>query len=129
MSIEAGMIWVSVGIFLVIATIDFDLRLIPNVLVGPGLVVALALFFFGPSSEWGIGEAYIHTAVGVLSGFGMLLTICLIAQFMGSAKGAGEAKLAALIGAATGFPDVFGFLLLVLVTDGVISIYLMVVHK
>ena len=50
MSIEAGVIWISVGIFLVIAIIDFDLRLIPNVLVGPGLVVALALFSFGPSS-------------------------------------------------------------------------------
>ena len=98
MSIEAGVIWISVGIFLVIAIIDFNLRLIPNVLVGPGLVVALALFSFGPSS-WGIGKAYIRTAVGVLSGFGMLLTVCLIAQFMGSAMGAGEAKLAALIGA------------------------------
>ena len=30
---------------------------------------------------------------------------------------------------ATGFPDVFGFLLLVLVADGVISIYLIGVHK
>ena len=47
-SVEAAVILVSVGIFLVIAIIDFDTRLIPNVLVGPGLVVALVLFPSGP---------------------------------------------------------------------------------
>jgi leader peptidase (prepilin peptidase)/N-methyltransferase len=129
MSIEAGVILVSIGIFLVIAIIDFDTRLIPNVLVGPGLVVALALFPFGPGSEWGIGETYIRTVVGALSGFGMLLTVYLVAQFMGSAMGAGDVKLAALIGAATGFPDMFGSLLLGFVAGGVIPIYLIVVHK
>ncbi len=129
MSIEAGVILVSIGIFLVIAIIDFDTRLIPNVLVGPGLLVALALFPFGPGSEWGMGEAYIRTVVGALSGFGMLLTVYLVAQFMGSAMGAGDVKLAALIGAATGFPDMFGSLLLGFVAGGVISIYLIVVHK
>ncbi|MQG75763.1 MAG: prepilin peptidase [SAR202 cluster bacterium] len=87
MSVEAVVILTSIGIFLVIGIIDFDTRLIPNVLVGPGLLIALALFPFGPGSELGIGEAYIRTAVGALSGFGMLLTVYLVAQFMGSAIG------------------------------------------
>ncbi len=129
LSIEAAVILVSVGLFLVIAIIDFDTRLIPNVLVGPGLVVALMLFPFGPGSEWGIGEAYIRTVVGALSGFGLLLAVYLVAQFLGSAMGAGDVKLAALIGAATGFPDMFGALLLGFIGGGVISVYLMVVHK
>ena len=43
--------------------------------------------------------------------------------------GAGDVKLAALIGAATGFPNMFGSLLLGFVAGGVISIYLIVVHK
>jgi leader peptidase (prepilin peptidase)/N-methyltransferase len=42
---------------------------------------------------------------------------------------AGDVKLAALIGAATGFPDMFGALLLGFIGGGVISVYLMVVHK
>lgn len=128
-SVEAAVVLVSVGIFLVIAIIDYDTRLIPNVLVGPGLVVALALFPFGPGSEWEVGEAYIRTFAGAASGFGLLLSVYLVAQFMGSAMGAGDVKLAALIGAATGFPDMFGALLLGFVGGGVISIYLMVVHK
>lgn len=60
MSIEAGVILVSIGIFLVIAIIDFDTRLIPNVLVGPGLVVTLALFPFGPGVS---GESARHIYV------------------------------------------------------------------
>jgi prepilin signal peptidase PulO-like enzyme (type II secretory pathway) len=78
LSIEAGVILVSVGFFLVIAIIDFDTRLIPNVLVGPGLIVALMLFPLGPGSEWSIGEAYIRTVVGALSGFGLLLAVYLV---------------------------------------------------
>ena len=129
LSVEAAVVLVSIGFFLVIAVIDFDTRLIPNKLVGPGLVVALALFPLGPGSEWGIGEAYIRTAAGALSGFGLLLAIYLVVQFVGSAMGAGDVKLAAFIGAATGFPDVFGSLLLGFVGGGVIATYLMVVHK
>jgi Flp pilus assembly protein protease CpaA len=42
---------------------------------------------------------------------------------------AGDVKLAALIGAATGFPAMFGALLLGFIGGGVISVYLILVHK
>ncbi len=129
LSVEAAVILVSIGLLLVIAIIDLDTQYILYILVAPGTIIALALFPWGPGSEWSIGEAYIRTAAGALAGYGMMGSIYLITKFLGKAMGYGDVQLAALIGAATGFHDVFGSLLLGFVGGGVISIYLIVVHK
>ena len=78
LSLQLTAILASINIFLVIVIIDYDTKLIPNVLADPGLVVALALFPSGPGSEWVIGEVYIRTFAGALSGFGIILAIYLV---------------------------------------------------
>ena len=87
-----------VGMFLAIFVVDMEHHIIPNRIVFPGLVVALAIASFWP--EVGLAKA----AIGAGSGFGLMLLLYLIP---GMVIGEGDIKLAAVVGASVGFPVVF----------------------
>jgi prepilin signal peptidase PulO-like enzyme (type II secretory pathway) len=83
------------GILLLIAVIDLQHRLVPNVLVLGGLVLALCFNIWQPVP--GLRVA----ALGAAAGGGAFALIALARR---NAMGAGDVKLAFLIGMITGFP-------------------------
>ena len=101
-----------VGMFLAIFVVDMEHHIIPNRIVFPGLVVALAIASFWP--ELGIAKA----AIGAGAGFGLMLLLYLIP---GMVIGEGDVKLAAVVGAAVGFPVVFISLGMSFVLGGVVA--------
>jgi len=97
------------SLLLLIATIDFEHRLIPNVLVGSGMLLALVfnVFYRMP----GLAPALWGAVVG--GG-----TFCLLALARRDALGMGDVKLAALIGMMTGFPSVLQALTIGVILGG-----------
>jgi len=97
------------SLLLLIATIDFEHRLIPNVLVGSGMLLALVfnVFYRMP----GLAPALWGAVVG--GG-----TFGLLALARRDSLGMGDVKLAALIGMMTGFPSVLQALTIGVILGG-----------
>ncbi|HXG41489.1 MAG TPA: A24 family peptidase [Dehalococcoidia bacterium] len=85
------------ALFLALAVTDLERRLLPNRLVYPGLVLALALSWAWP--DRGVVQALAGASFGLV-----VLGAAYVA--MRGGLGAGDVKLAALIGAVVGFPGV-----------------------
>jgi len=97
------------SLLLLIAAIDLEHRLVLDVLVGPGLALAVLL-----SALW--GEPRLVSALeGAALGGGIFLVLALVG---GRALGMGDVKLALLIGMMTGFPWVLEALTLGIVLAG-----------
>jgi len=103
-------------LFLVILVIDLEHGLVLDIVVYPGIALALIFSFFWP--DLGIAMAVSGSAVG----FGLMLIPYLISR---GGMGGGDVKLAALIGLATGFPHVFVSLLLAFFAGGLVAIFLL----
>jgi leader peptidase (prepilin peptidase)/N-methyltransferase len=87
-------------ILLAIALTDFQHRLIPTMLVYPGLILALATSPIWPNlGPW-------NSVLGAAAAFGFFFLMSLLARFLfgEGALGDGDVSLAALIGAISGFP-------------------------
>jgi prepilin signal peptidase PulO-like enzyme (type II secretory pathway) len=97
------------GLLLLIAVIDLEHSLVPNVLVGCGLALALGLNVWHPAL--GLGTALLGAAVG-----GAIFV--LLALVRRNALGWGDVKLAFLIGMMTGFPWVLQALILGILLGG-----------
>ena len=109
-----------VGMFLAIFVVDLEHHIIPNRIVFPGLVVALAVASFWP--EIGLAKA----AIGAGAGFGLMLLLYLIP---GMVIGEGDVKLAAVVGAAVGFPVVFVSLGLSFILGGVVAAGILIAKR
>jgi leader peptidase (prepilin peptidase)/N-methyltransferase len=97
------------SLLLLIAVIDLEHRIVPNVLVGTGMVLALCF-----SMVYGtVGLASVFW--GALVGGGIFVLLALARR---NALGMGDVKLAALIGMMTGFPYVLQALTLGIVLGG-----------
>jgi len=103
-------------LFLVILVIDLEHGLVLDIVVYPGIALALIFSFFWP--DLGIAMAVAGAAIG----FGLLLIPYLIYR---GGMGGGDVKLAALIGLATGFPHVFISLLLAFFAGGLVAVFLL----
>jgi prepilin signal peptidase PulO-like enzyme (type II secretory pathway) len=104
------------ALFLALAVTDLERRLLPNRLVYPGLVLALALSWAWP--DRGPGQA----AAGAFFGLAALGVAFVL---MRGGLGAGDVKLAALIGAVVGFPGVAMALAIGAVAGGVVAAFLL----
>lgn len=108
------------AIFILIFVVDLEQGLILNVVVYPGMALAIALSPLWPGvGLWG-------ALGGGGAGFALMLAIYL--AFKGG-MGAGDVKLAALIGFATGFPGVFLALFLSVVLGGVTAALLLLSRR
>ena len=115
---------VSSSIFIAIAVMDLETRLILNRVLLPSLAIVLALYPLGFGASSGVVEAYLSALLGGVAGFLILLLVYLVAALAGSDLGEGDVKLGALMGVATGFPHVFGALIAGFVTSGVVALFL-----
>lgn len=86
-----------IAFFTAVLIIDLEHHIIPNKMVFPGLVAALAMASFWP----GVGPG--DALIGAAAGFGIFLMLYLVP---GMVIGEGDVKLAAVVGAATGLPAV-----------------------
>ena len=84
---------------IIIAFIDLNEQIVPDIISLPGIVIGFILSFFVPYIS------FINSALGVLVGGGIILIIGLAGSviFKKEAMGGGDVKLAAMIGAFLGW--------------------------
>jgi len=84
---------------IIVAFIDLNEQIVPDVMSLPGIVIGFILSFFVPYIS------FINSALGVVVGGGIILVIGLTGSviFKKEAMGGGDVKLAAMIGAFLGW--------------------------
>ena len=84
---------------IIIAFIDLNEQIVPDVISLPGIVTGFIISFFVPYIS------FINSALGVVVGGGIILIIALVGSmiFKKEAMGGGDVKLAAMIGAFLGW--------------------------
>lgn len=113
------------SLLLLIAVIDLEHRLVPNVLILLGLLLAASLSLLATrhGSPWLAGVPGLSSAVaGAALGGGLFLLLALARR---DALGAGDVKLAVLIGMLTGFPRVVQALVMGILLGGLAAALLL----
>jgi len=100
-----------VGALIVISFIDLDVRIVPDVISLPGIIVGLALSvagYFLVSGESPIVPSPVSSVLGILAGGGFLLATAWIYEKVTGVEGmgGGDIKLLAMIGAFLGWPSI-----------------------
>src|SRR6266545_7541016 len=103
--------FVLVGALIVISFIDLDVRIVPDVISLPGIIVGLALSvagYFLVSGESPIVPSPVSSVLGILAGGGFLLATAWIYEKVTGVEGmgGGDIKLRAMIGAFLGWPSI-----------------------
>jgi len=122
-------------IFIVLLLIDLEHGILPNKIIYPSMIVALAVA--GVGSIFGFRPNYLVTLVshlwilnvliGGVVGFVLLLLPALIYRLIGRTEGMGwgDVKLAALMGFVTGFPLVILALFIAVIIGGIAAAILL----
>lgn len=116
----AGPILIYSTIFLLVAVIDLETRLIPNILILPAIAIALAGSAIDPRLTMR------SSLIGGVVGFLLFYLIALLAR---GGFGAGDVKLSAFIGAVAGFPSVLVGLAAGIIVGGVAAVVLLVTRR
>lgn len=127
---ELALVALYCCLFISLLLIDLEHRILPNKIVYPGMIFALAIaalgsiFGFEPSYIAGMGFTLwiADAAVGGAIGFGILFVIALVSR---GGMGWGDVKLAALIGFIVGFPLIFLAMFLAIVVGGITAAILL----
>ena len=103
--------FVLVAALIVISFIDLDVRIVPDVISLPGIIVGLALSvagYFLVSGESPIVPSPVSSVLGILAGGGFLLATAWIYEKVTGVEGmgGGDIKLLAMIGAFLGWPSI-----------------------
>jgi leader peptidase (prepilin peptidase)/N-methyltransferase len=103
--------FVLVGALIVISFIDLAVRIVPDVISLPGIIVGLALSvagYFLISGESPIVPSPVSSVLGTLAGGGFLLATAWIYEKVTGVEGmgGGDIKLLAMIGAFLGWPSI-----------------------
>jgi len=105
------------SLFLLIAVVDLEHSLVPNILVASGMVLALGFNVVSPT------PGLVAGLWGAVVGGGAFGLLALVRR---NALGAGDVKLAALIGMMTGFPGVLLALILGILLGGLAAAIFMI---
>lgn len=106
----------------IVFVIDVEQQLILDVIVYPGMALALALSPLYPALGTSPGTRVISSALGGAIGLALMILPFLIAR---GGMGFGDVKMAALVGLMTGFPEVFFALFLSILSGGLVAIVLL----
>lgn len=116
------MLWLSV-----LGYIDARERIIPNSLIGIGLLfwlILILLDIFVGGTPW--LKLLVFSGIGGIACGGLLFIIALIVK---SALGMGDVKLFFVLGLLYGLTDAYGILLFSVIAMGVVSIILLIAKK
>jgi len=127
---ELALVALYCCLFISLLLIDLEHSILPNKIVYPGMIIALAIATLGsilgfePVDIVGGGFRLwiVDAAVGGGIGFGILFIIALISR---GGMGWGDVKLAALIGLITGFPLVILALFFAVIGGGLTAAILL----
>jgi len=99
LSIQSLIYIILSSALIIIAFIDLNEQIVPDVISLPGIVIGFILSFFVPYIS------FVNSALGVLVGGGIILIIGLAGSviFKKEAMGGGDVKLAAMVGAFLGW--------------------------
>ena len=117
-------------VFLVIIFIDWEHKLILNVITYPAMVIAvvfLAVHTYVPGVVFMPPQATLIN--GLISGAALFVFFFLIVLIRPDAMGMGDAKLVALIGLVSGFPLVVFSMIIGIVIGGIVAIVLLATRK
>ena len=123
---SAAAYWVFVSLLIVCAGIDYDLRIIPDSLTLPGIVLGLGLSVTilrsGPADR-----ALIGSLLGILAGAGPLIVIALAYKAIRGIEGMGfgDVKLMAMVGAFLGYRTALLTIFLGALGGGIVGLFLM----
>jgi leader peptidase (prepilin peptidase) / N-methyltransferase len=121
--LQFAVITVYSYIFIVIALIDLQHKLILNKIVYPSLALALVISPFFIKTGSGVAfQGLINALIGGAVGFVILLIPALISR---GGMGTGDIKMAALIGLATGFGEVLVAVLGGIILGGLTAVILL----
>jgi leader peptidase (prepilin peptidase) / N-methyltransferase len=102
--------FVFVAALIVISFIDLDVRIVPDVISLPGIIVGLCLSIIGyfTVGESSIIPSPVSSLIGILVGGGFLLATAWIYEKITGVEGmgGGDIKLLAMIGAFLGWPSI-----------------------
>ena len=131
LSFSFAVSFVFVAALIVISFTDLDVRIVPDVISLPGIVLGLVFsvasyFFF--HDELGIIPTPLSSLIGILAGGGFLLaTAWVYEKFTGvEGMGGGDIKLLAMIGAFLGWPAIPVTLFIASLLGSVVGIACMV---
>ena len=118
---QFGIEFVLISLLLIIAFIDFDTCLIPDVLSLSGVALGFLFSFFTPRLSW------IDSLLGIALGAGIIYLIAAAFWIVRRKEGmgGGDVKLLGMIGAFTGWPGVLFTILISSVAGTIIAIPLM----
>jgi leader peptidase (prepilin peptidase)/N-methyltransferase len=105
------MSFMFVGALIVISFIDLDIRIVPDVISLPGIVLGLAFSivgYFVITSESSIVPSPLSSILGIFAGGGFLFVTAWIYEKITGVEGmgGGDIKLLAMIGAFLGWPSI-----------------------
>jgi len=105
---------------IIIAFIDLNEQIVPDVISLPGIVTGFIISFFVPYIS------FINSALGVVVGGGIILIIALVGSmiFKKEAMGGGDVKLAAMMGAFLGWRYIIISLFLGFFLGALVGIFL-----
>ena len=123
--------FVFAAALIVISFIDLDVRIVPDVISLPGIIVGLVfsvIAYFGFADAFEIIPTPLSSLIGILVGGGFLLATAWIYEKITGVDGmgGGDIKLLAMIGAFLGWPSIPVTLFIASVLGSVIGIGLMV---
>ena len=103
--------FVFIGALIVISFIDLDVRIVPDVISLPGIVIGL---FLSVISRYFVDDPFeiiptpVSALIGILAGGGFLLGVAWIYERLTGVEGmgGGDIKLLAMIGAFLGWPSI-----------------------
>jgi leader peptidase (prepilin peptidase)/N-methyltransferase len=123
--------FIFVAALIVISFIDLDLRIIPDVISLPGIVVGLLISLIAHyivADPFGILPSPLSALLGVLIGGGFLLAVGWAYEYFTGVEGmgGGDIKLLAMIGAFLGWPSIIVTLFAGCLAGSIVGLALMV---
>jgi len=124
-SINFLIFFIFTAVLIVIAFIDLDHQIIPDVITLPGIPIFFLLAVFVVKVPW------LEALIGLLIGGGVLLAIAFIYELLTKREGmgGGDIKLLAMIGGFLGWKSLIFILLFSSLLGAIVGIAVMIIKK